>query len=94
MLTHMGLGVLFQIFIKVVIYLELYSLVQGPPFKHEHQPAHVKLFASVKESLMVFQARPRFRWTETYQYLLPCVRELVSVAVIVSQSSLLVSREI
>lgn len=37
-----GLGVVFQIFMKVVIYLAPYRLVLRPPFKHKRPPAHVK----------------------------------------------------
>lgn len=42
-----GLGVVFQIFMEVVIYLAQCSLVLRPPFKHERPPAYVRLGASL-----------------------------------------------
>lgn len=42
LVSQEGLGVVFQIFMKVVIYLALCSLVLRPPFKHERPPAYVK----------------------------------------------------
>lgn len=54
-----GLGVVFQIFMKLVIYLAPCILVLRPPFKHERPPAYVKLCASLcfkkKKSVMIFQ---------------------------------------
>lgn len=55
LLSPEGLGVVFQIFMKVVIYLDLYSLMFRSPFKHERPPVYacVRLFACENESLMI-----------------------------------------
>lgn len=51
MVSPEGLGVVFQIFMKVVTNLDLHILVHSPPLKDERRPAHeyagYKLFVSL-----------------------------------------------